>query len=179
LFTLTDGEPPVRFVSVPPEVAFCCTVHVAEPAFAADGAAAAPEADTDVSPYRIRIVSPAFNADGVVTVITWPDVVTFVVAYPPPAMFACVNPAALLVVFCGAVQFAGTAIVTAEFAPIPPLATVYVNTSVLLVVPANVDAGEIDADPEPSAALETVTVCVPDTVVRVPPEVDFSWVVKV
>ena len=33
--------------------------------------------------------------------------------------------------------------------------------------------------PEPSAALLTATVCVPETVVSVPPPVDFSWTVKV
>jgi hypothetical protein len=49
LFTLTDGEPAVRSVRVPPELAFCCTVHVAAPAFAAEGAVA-PGPPPEVSP---------------------------------------------------------------------------------------------------------------------------------
>src|SRR5437867_7053305 len=52
LFTATDGEPPpaVIAVGVPPGVDFSCTVQVAEPALAADGAAAAPALEELVSP---------------------------------------------------------------------------------------------------------------------------------
>src|SRR5436305_801534 len=67
LLTLTLGELLID-VRVPPLVDFSCTVHVAEPAFAADGAVAAPLALVLVSPYRTRIVSPAFSAEAVVTV---------------------------------------------------------------------------------------------------------------
>ncbi len=51
----------------------------------------------------------------------------------------------------------------------------------LFVVPARVDVGATEPVPEPSAELLTATVCVPPptpTVVRVPPLVDFSLIVK-
>src|SRR5205085_11925695 len=98
-----------------------------------------------------RIVSPAPRAAGAVTVIVWPLVATCAVPYPPPAMFACTKPAALLVVFCGAVQFAGTVSLIAPFAEMPPEPTVYVRSSVLFAVPASVEPGLIEAVAEPSA----------------------------
>src|SRR5438034_6401314 len=97
------------------------------------------------------MVSPAPGAAGAVTVIVWPLVATCAVSFPPPAMFACTKPAALLVVFCGAVQFAGTVSLIAPLAERPPAPTVYVRITVLLVVPASVEVGLIEAEPEPSA----------------------------
>ena len=134
---LTDAEPepsallftvtvcvPVTVVSEPPEVDFSCTVNVPAPAFPADGAAAAPPAFPLVSPYTITTVCPELNAEGNVTVINCPATVTLLVEAPPPLMFAVVYPALLLLVFCGAVQFAGTDIVITAPEANPPVVAV-------------------------------------------------------
>ena len=48
------------------------------------------------------------------------------------------------------------------------------------VVPASTEpVSEYDPDPSPSFEFATVTVCVPETVVNVPPAVDFSFTVNV
>ena len=49
LLTVTEGEPAPRFVSVPPLVDFSCTVQVAAPVCAAEGAVA-PVLPPEVSP---------------------------------------------------------------------------------------------------------------------------------
>ncbi len=85
------------------------------------------------------------------------------------------------VVFCGAVQLAGTVSSTTPFAASPPVVAVYVATSVLLVVAASAAVGATVPVPEPSAELLTATVCVPPptpTVVSAPPFVDFALIVK-
>ena len=112
------------------------------------------------------------------TVISCPATVTFVVEAPPALMFAVVYPAELFDVFCGAVQFAGTLIVITAPEARPPVVAVYVAVSVLFVVPAKAVVGATFAVPAPSAELFTFTVWVPETVVSVPPLVDFSLPVK-
>ena len=77
-------------------------------------------------------------------------------------------------IVCGAVQLAGTASLIAPLVAIPPVATVYVRTSVLAAEPAVAVVGLIEAVPEPSLDGFTVTLR-PDGAVpratkpRVPP----------
>src|SRR5579872_2226212 len=77
---------------------------------------------------------------------------------------------------CGAVQPAGTATETAPFV-MPPVGAVKVIVSDW-VVPASTGELLIDAVPEPSAALLTVTDGEAPIAVSVPPAVDFSFVVQ-
>jgi len=72
-----------------------------------------------------------------------------VVEAPPPLMFAVVYPGEPDVVFCGAVQFAGTVISTTLLAARPPVVAVYVNVSVFAVEPASTVVGLTDAEPDP------------------------------
>ena len=72
----------------------------------------------------ITTVWPELKADGSVTVISCPATVTLLVEAPPPLMFAVVYPALLELPVCGAVQFAGTALVITAPAARPPVVAV-------------------------------------------------------
>src|SRR5207248_10780763 len=102
------------------------------------------------------------------------------VAYAPPLTLTWTWPAALGVEVCGAVQLAGTASLIAPLVAIPPVATVYVRTSVLAAEPAVAVVGLIEAVPEPSLDGFTVTLGEPEvSEVSAPPLVDFSCTVHV